>query len=246
MYCFQNYWNFDLECKQGKYKTAYWAWKVTRTFEKQAPGSRCSKAGKCFPLINLYLEGNAIVFPDTVEPHLTVTLVIRPTCYYGDFFSTRRMAIHFLIKKNHLLIHTCQLSRFSQESPSFSSNLPVRAPNLPDKMEFWAFLCFSLKFSPFFHKIRTFCIHCKVSGTFLQIFSQWQRFCSSLQWWKRILIPHTSCKMSYNVLRQFVGGGGGVGGLVRAVDIRGGVVQNRDSPDFTSPEVGRYVNEVTS
>ena len=125
MYCFQNYWNFDLECKQGKYKTAYWAWKVTRTFEKQAPGSRCSKAGKCFPLINLYLEGNAIVFPDTVEPHLTVTLVIRPTCYYGDFFSTRRMAIHFLIKKNHLLIHTCQLSRFSQESPSFSSNLPV-------------------------------------------------------------------------------------------------------------------------
>ena len=50
--------------------------------------------------------------------------------------------------------------------------------------------------------------------------------------------------MSYNVLRQFVGGG--VGGLVRAVDIRGGVVQNRDSPDFRSPEVGRYVNEVTS
>ena len=33
-------------------------------------------------------------------------------------------------------------------------------------------------------------------------------------------------------------GGGGVG----AVDIRGGggVVQNRESPDFRSPEVGRY------
>ena len=79
-------------------------------------------------------------------------------------------------------------------------------------MEFWAFLCFSLKFSPFFHKIQTFCIHCTVSGTFLHMFSQWQRFCSSLQWWKRILIPCTSCKMSYNVLRQFVGAGGGGGG----------------------------------
>ena len=36
------------------------------------------------------------------------------------------------------------------------------------------------------------------------------------------------------------GGGGGVG----AVDIRGGggggVLQNRESPDFRSPEVGRY------
>ena len=27
--------------------------------------------------------------------------------------------------------HTCQLSRFSRGSPSFSSGLPVRAPNLP-------------------------------------------------------------------------------------------------------------------
>ena len=35
------------------------------------------------------------------------------------------------------------------------------------------------------------------------------------------------------------GGGGGVG----AVNIRGrgGVVQTRESPDFRSPEVGRYV-----
>ena len=38
-----------------------------------------------------------------------------------------------------------------------------------------------------------------------------------------------------------MGGSGGVG----AVDIRGwggGEVQNRESPDFRSPEVGRYVN----
>ena len=34
---FSNYWNFDLECKRGKQKVAFWAWKVTRTFEKQAP-----------------------------------------------------------------------------------------------------------------------------------------------------------------------------------------------------------------
>ena len=34
---FSNYWNFDLECKCGKQKVAFWAWKVTRTFEKQAP-----------------------------------------------------------------------------------------------------------------------------------------------------------------------------------------------------------------
>ena len=60
------------------------------------------------------------------------------------------------------------------------------------------------------------------------------------------MIPCTSCKTSYNVLRQFVGAGGGGGGsgVVDAFDIRGwvggGVVQNRESPDFRSPEVGRY------
>ena len=37
-------------------------------------------------------------------------------------------------------------------------------------------------------------------------------------------------------------GGGGESGGVGAVDIRGwgGVVKNRESPDFLSPEVGRY------
>ena len=41
-------------------------------------------------------------------------------------------------------------------------------------------------------------------------------------------------------------GGGGSGG-VGAVDIRGwggDVVQNRESPDFRSAEVGRYANEI--
>ena len=56
-----------------------------------------------------------------------------------------------------------------------------------------------------------------------------------------------SCKTSYNVLRQFVGPGGSEG--VGAVDIwgwggGGGVVQNRESPDFRSPEVGRYAYDI--
>ena len=54
--------------------------------------------------------------------------------------------------------------------------------------------------------------------------------------------------MSNNVLSQFVGAGvGGGGGQcwgVGAVDFQGvfffGVKQNRESPDFRSPEVGRY------
>ena len=56
------------------------------------------------------------------------------------------------------------------------------------------------------------------------------------------MIPCTSCKMSYNVLRQFVGTGGGWVGVLVLLTFggRGGVVQNRESPDFRSPEVGRY------
>ena len=38
LYHFQNYWNFDLECKHGKHKITFRAGKVTGTFEKQAPG----------------------------------------------------------------------------------------------------------------------------------------------------------------------------------------------------------------
>ena len=50
-----------------------------------------------------------------------------------------------------------------------------------------------------------------------------------------------SRQSSYNVLKQFVGGGGGGGEVgVLVLLIFGGVVQNRESPDFRSPEVGRY------
>ena len=34
---FQNYRNFDLECKHGKHKTVLRAAKITGTFEKRAP-----------------------------------------------------------------------------------------------------------------------------------------------------------------------------------------------------------------
>ena len=47
--------------------------------------------------------------------------------------------------------------------------------------------------------------------------------------------------MSYNVLRQFVGTGGwGVLVLLTFGAWGVGVVQNRESPDFRSAEVGRY------
>ena len=51
------------------------------------------------------------------------------------------------------------------------------SPNLPDKMDVWAFLCFSLKFSPFFSQKANFFIHCTVSGTFFVILSYRQRLC---------------------------------------------------------------------
>ena len=98
------------------------------------------------------------------------------------------------------------VSKFFIKSP----DLPVRAPNLPDKMDFWTFLCFSLKFSPFFHKIRTFFIHCTVSGTFLHMFSQWQRLVrhyNDERFWSHV--RHVR-RHNYNVLRQFVGAGWGV------------------------------------
>ena len=139
-------------------------------------------------------------------------------------------------------MHTCQLSRFSRESPSFSSNLPVsrlehQISRIKWTFEYFCALVWNLVH--FFTKFELFLFIVQFLGHFCTCLVN--EVSSSLQWWKRILIPCTSCNTSYNVLRQFVGagGGGGVGG----VDIRGwggGVVQNRESPDFRSPEVGRY------
>ena len=48
---------------------------------------------------------------------------------------------------------------FPRSLPSFSSNLPIsRLEHQISRIKwtFWAFLCYSLQFSQFFHKIRTF------------------------------------------------------------------------------------------
>ena len=39
MYYFQNYRNFDLECKHGKQETVFLVRKAIAIFEKRAPGS---------------------------------------------------------------------------------------------------------------------------------------------------------------------------------------------------------------
>ena len=44
------------------------------------------------------------------------------------------------------------VSRIRQQSPG----LPYGSPNLPDKIELLAFLCFNLEFIPFSPKIRIF------------------------------------------------------------------------------------------
>ena len=72
------------------------------------------------------------------------------------------------------LCHTCQLSRFSWESPSFSSNLPISRLEHQISRTKWTFEHFcALVWN--FTKFELFFIHCTVSGTFLHMFSQWQR-----------------------------------------------------------------------
>ena len=76
------------------------------------------------------------------------------------------------------------------------------SPNLPHKIGFWVFLCYSLKFSPFFFE------NSMVSWAFLHVLSHWQRLLfSSLQWWMQILMVCNSCKSSHNVLSNSGGGG---------------------------------------
>ena len=46
--------------------------------------------------------------------------------------------------------HTCQLSQIMRESPGYyTSGLPYGSPYIQDKIIFWAYLCLSLRFSPF-------------------------------------------------------------------------------------------------
>ena len=97
-------------------------------------------------------------------------------------------------------------------------------------MDFWAILCFSLKFSRYFSaKFDSFFVYCTVSWTFLLVFSHWQRsFCH---------YNHESefCPKPRH-LGHFVGGGMGLGGLLTVGGSwqsgEEGVVQNRVSPDL--------------
>ena len=96
----------------------------------------------------------------------------------------------------HHQYHTRQLSQIRHRSPALLCGSPYRL----DKIIFWAFLCLSLRFSPFLH-----------------VFSLCQRLFLASKWWFRIFIVCTSCMMSYNALShshwglgQFVGGGRGL------------------------------------
>ena len=143
------------------------------------------------------------------------------------FPSLRETPVHysFITKQNKTtktlthFIHTCQLSRIypgvsriRQQSPG----LPYGSPNLPDKIELWAFLCFNLEFIPFSPKIRIF--YDSKFG-FWGIFA---RISSLTKSWKLIVMVCNSCKTSYNVLSRLgtgsncaYGGGGGGGGVDR-------------------------------
>ena len=128
-------------------------------------------------------------------------------------------------------MHICQLSRIIQESPGYSTHLPLshtghQISRNKSTGEYFCALLWTLA-------------HFFFSGAFSQVFST--KAISSLQWLMQILMVCTSCKSSYNVLNHFpdswVNLWGGVwvgfcGHLGR------GLVQEIESPDFRSPEVG--------
>lgn len=126
------------------------------------------------------------------------------------------------------------------ESPAFliqykSPGLPYGSPNFLGKIEFWAFQCFSLDFSS--SKSQKF--FCQSKDAFCGIFEQ-SVFITA----KTILLIFRVCNLyetSDNVLSQthvIIWG--------HWVDLRLWgqrclmlvVLQNRQSPDFKSPEVG--------
>ena len=131
------------------------------------------------------------------------------------------------------------VSRIQQQSPG----LPYMSPNLPDKIELWAFLCFNLEFIPFSPKIRIF--YDSKFG-FWGIFT---RISSLTKSWKLIVMVCNSCKTSYNVL-SWLGTGSncahGRGGVRGGWSlIFGGLMQKKESPDFRFPEVGISGNFVS-
>ena len=96
----------------------------------------------------------------------------------------------------------CQLSWIIRKCPGYGNDLPLSRTGYQISSIKWTFELFCTlvwNLAHFFLKIQTFFIHNMVSGTFLPIFSHWQRLFLSLQWWKGILIACTSCKTSYTV-----------------------------------------------
>ena len=93
----------------------------------------------------------------------------------------------------------------------WSLTLPYGSPNLPDKMDFWAFLCLSLKFSLFFSSQNLIFFYSLYGSwdlfVFLINFSHWQRLFRLYN-----LIVCISCNTSYNVLSHSDGVGEGVAG----------------------------------
>ena len=116
----------------------------------------------------------------------------------------------------------------------WSPTLLYVSKNLPDKMDFWAFLCFSLKFSPFFFPQNSTFFY-SLYG-FWDIFpcSHWQ-IISSLQWWKQILTSYKVPGHGHWV-NLWVRGWGVV--RLLTFEVGWGVVRNRESRVFRSPEVG--------
>ena len=123
--------------------------------------------------------------------------------------------------------HICQDSLVIHESCMWHkcSSLLYRSPNRPDKIEFWAFLCFSLEFSPFSSKIIlfiNFCDHYMTPVTVNAILQVLKR---------QILIVCTSCKTLYNVqgdIHVILWGLGYIvslrDGLKRGIDVGGTVI----------------------
>ena len=100
------------------------------------------------------------------------------------------------------LIHTCQLSRIRQQSPG----LPYGSPNLPDKISFWAFLCFTLEFIPFSPKIRIAFDSKFGFWGILEGITSLTKIISPLHPQKWIVMICNSCKTSYNVLSRLGSG----------------------------------------
>ena len=102
----------------------------------------------CSPLFHSFPISYSPGLPAPVLPHqqgLTITT------------ATLRFQDHSTGTSHVTTISSCLPYPFH---PPFIPALLCGSPNLPDKIGLWVFLCYSLKFSPFFSKIVWFFGHC--------------------------------------------------------------------------------------